>query len=128
MIKIPEWYKEKITEEQYMWYILQGYEIAVDHTYVMFLADDKLHREDGPAVIYRDGETQWFINGNRHRLDGGPVIEKPNGFKSWWVNGKRHRIDGPAVIYGSGTPQKFWYINDTMYTEADFNEKIKQLV
>ncbi len=47
---------------------------------------NEIHREDGPAVIYRKGRNEWYINGNLHR------------------------VDGPAVIYSNGT--QFWYIND----------------
>jgi hypothetical protein len=46
-----------------------------------------LHREDGPAVIFSDGEQAWFYHGKRHREDG-PAIEFPNGIKFWYYNGK----------------------------------------
>jgi hypothetical protein len=40
-----------------------------------------LHREDGPAVEYVDGDKTWWVNGKRHRIDGQAVN------KDWWVNG-----------------------------------------
>ena len=61
-------------------------------------ARGKLHRTDGPAIIYADGDQEW------------------------WVNGKPHRTDGPAVIYANGT--KLWYINGNNITE-ELNQWMK---
>ena len=62
--------------------------------------NDKLHREDGPAVEYANGTKQWWFNGKRHREDG-PAVEYTDGTKQWWFNGKLHREDGPAVEYAN---------------------------
>ena len=32
-----------------------------------------LHREDGPAVVWRDGDLEWYQNGQRHR-DVDPAV------------------------------------------------------
>ena len=45
------------------------------------------HRQYGPAVIYYNGTTYWYLNGKFHRTDG-PAIERANGGKSWWLNGQ----------------------------------------
>lgn len=45
--------------------------------------DDKLHREDGPAMEYADGFKQWFMNGETHRLDG-PAVYYTDGSKEWF--------------------------------------------
>ena len=47
-----------------------------------------LHREDGPAIEYADGDKEWWINGKLHREDG-PAIEDADGYKAWWINGKQ---------------------------------------
>ena len=39
----------------------------------------------------------------------GFVAEYPNGSKEWWLNGQRHRVDGPAREWADGT--KNWYLN-----------------
>lgn len=75
-----------------------------------------LHREDGPAVEYSNGNKAWFINSNLHREDG-PAIEYANGDKSWYSNGKLHREDGPAVDSFNG--RKVWLLNDKYVTEAE---------
>jgi hypothetical protein len=82
----------------------------------------QIHREDGPAIEYADGDKEWRLNGLLHREDG-PAIESANGDKYWYLNGKRHREDGPAVEFKNG--EKSWYLNDKYYSEQAFNEKMK---
>ena len=55
--------------------------------------------------------TRWYRNamGQVHR-DDGPAVEYTDGDKVWCQNGQRHRTDGPAVEYADGG--KEWYIND----------------
>ena len=84
---------------------------------------NQLHRTDGPAVEYKDGEKRWYRNGQLHRTDG-PAIVYADDCSSWWQNGKRHRIDGPAIEWPSGN--KEWYINGVEMSEADFNQAVKQ--
>ena len=87
--------------------------------------NDKLHREDGPAVEYFDGSKEWYLKGIRHREDG-PAVEDADGCKEWWLNGKLHREDGPALnhLYGS----KEWYLDGFRYTEKEFNKKMSAAV
>jgi len=84
-----------------------------------------LHREDGPACEYANGNKEWYQNGLVHRLDG-PACEYVNGDKAWYQNGKRHRIDGPAIEFAYG---KVWYINDKYIncnTQKEFEKIIKE--
>jgi hypothetical protein len=46
-----------------------------------------LHRLDGPAVEYADGDKWWYVDGKCHRLDG-PAVEYSNGDKGWYINGE----------------------------------------
>ena len=46
----------------------------------------RLHREDGPAIVYANGYQEWYQNGRRHRVDG-PAIEYANGAQEWWIHG-----------------------------------------
>jgi hypothetical protein len=68
-----------------------------------------LHREDGPAIEYADGDKSWFLNNKLHRKDG-PASEFANGTKQWFLNGKLHREDGPAIEWTSGS--KEWFLNN----------------
>ena len=55
-----------------------------------------LHRNGGPAVIYDDGEEQWYQYGQRHREDGPAAINGKTEY--WFKRGKLHREGGPAKI------------------------------
>jgi len=84
----------------------------------------KLHREDGPAVEYANGDRAWYQNDKFHRLDG-PAIEYANGEKKWLVNNDLHRLDGPAIERSNG--DKEWYVHDVFvgdsregFTDRDF--------
>lgn len=46
-----------------------------------------LHRENGPAIEYSNGDKFWLIKGKLHREDG-PAIESANG-DEWYLNGKK---------------------------------------
>ncbi len=68
-------------------------------TYRLF---GKLHRDNGPAIIYPDGEQKWYQNGNLHR-DDGPAIIHSDGTQKWYHYDKQHKDDGHAVIHSDGT-------------------------
>jgi len=77
----------------------------------------QLHRLDGPAVEYADGDKRWYQNDKRHRIDG-PAVEDADGTKWWYQNGQLHRTDGPAVEYANGA--KYWYIEGKEFSEKEF--------
>ena len=79
---------------------------------ITYKLNNKLHREDGPAIEYLNGDKEWWINGNLHREDG-PAIEWYDGDEFWYKNGKSHREDGPAIEYLNGI--KEWWLNDKCY-------------
>ena len=66
--------------------------------------------------VYPEGYKIWYLNGKIHREDG-PAIEWANGDKSWYLNGILHREDGPAIECSNG--EKCWWINGKQLTEAD---------
>ncbi len=96
------------------------------------------HREDGPAIIYRNGTKEWHQYGQLHREDG-PAKEVPYvpcylkyafglqglyfRLKAWWYaeqyfirywfrEGQLHREDGPAV---ECLDYSEWYMNDKLH-------------
>jgi hypothetical protein len=77
--------------------------------------DNKLHRDDGPALIFPDGTKTWYRHGAIHR-DGGPAVEMAHGTKKWFQNGQEHREDGPAIEYDDGRPGK-WYFRGQLHRE-----------
>lgn len=45
-----------------------------------------LHCENGPAVIYPNGDKRWYINGKLHR-ENGPAIEYEDGRYYFYIEG-----------------------------------------
>jgi len=73
--------------------------------------NDKLHREDGPAIQH------WYENGQKKS-------------KRWWLNGKQHREDGPAYQdwYDNGQKNsERWWLNDINYTRGEWVEELKNI-
>jgi len=84
---------------------------------------NKLHREDGPAVEYANGDKYWYVNGIIHR-ENGPAAYA-NGDKYWYVGGQLHRENGPAAELGNG--RKYWYLNGIEYTEQEHAKRTKKV-
>jgi len=64
---------------------------------------DRLHRLDGPAVEFANGNKYWYANGNLHRLDG-PAVEGRYGTKEWYINGEI--LHGPLDLLKHGANWK----------------------
>jgi hypothetical protein len=78
------------------------------------MADDDIEIPDGPSRG-NDGATYWHKNGKLHR-DDGPAAEWPNGQKAWYREGLIHREDGPAIIMADG--KEYWVLNDETTDET----------
>jgi NAD+ synthetase len=76
----------------------------------------QIHRIDGPAVEYANGDKVWYHNHKLHRIDG-PAIERINGEKLWYKNGNLHRLDGPAIERANGN--KEWWKNGRTFKNKD---------
>ena len=99
-----------------------------DKTIKNLLAESKLSNTSYTySIPWMDGgNTMYYADATKkqlHRVDG-PAVEYPNGDKEWWVNGKRHREDGPAVCWK--TLQQY-YIHNKHLTFEEFNEHLKKL-
>jgi hypothetical protein len=64
------------------------------------------------------GTKWWYLNGKLHRSDG-PAIEFSEGDTIWYLNDRLHRTDGPAIEHNDGN--KWWCINGVFYSEEDFD-------
>ena len=80
----------------------------VHKTFTSWHYDGQLHRDNGPALEYKNGDKIWYLHGMRHRTDG-PAVECLNGRQEWWFEGKLHRTDGPAMVHASGNQS--WYFH-----------------
>lgn len=113
-------------------------EVLYEHEWfdprVCYYRNDKLHRNNGPAIEHAfDRRKEWFLNEKLHRVDG-PAYES-DCEKSWYTDGKLHRIGGPAVVYKScfapswidsytsvsenGTLFEQWWIDGKRYVIVD---------
>jgi len=81
---------------------------AADGTKRWYL-NDVLHRVDGPAIEWWNGDCVWYLHGNLHR-DGAPALEIFDGTVEWYHHGQLHREDGPAIVWETGS--KYWYFED----------------
>ncbi len=120
---LANWFE--ISDQDYIWYKLQGYNIDADTDRVIWLLDGKYHREDGPAYIGSDGSQTWYLHGELHREDG-PAVIGADGYQVWWLNGKLHRTDGPAVIRTNGGQE--WWLNGEEYIEQEWQNALSELV
>jgi len=71
-----------------------------------------------PVCTTYDGDKFWRLNDKLHREDG-PAIEYNNGSKCWYLNDKLHREDGPAMEYING--DKFYFLNDVNYSFEEWD-------
>jgi len=81
-------------------------------------SNTKMYISQFGTKIYRNSK------GEIHKLDG-PAIEWKNGDKYWYKEGKMHRLDGPAREYANGS--KYWYILDSDLEEKEFNSWMNRI-
>ena len=66
------------------------------------------------------GIIRYWKNYKLHRKDG-PASEWPNGNKFWYQNGKLHREDGLARVWCRSGPCEY-YVDGVQMTVDEFNE------
>ena len=69
------------------------------------------------------GTKYWHLNNKLHR-ENGPAVEWENGYKAWYLNGKKHRENGPAVEWVNG--DKSWYLNGKKLTEKEYKKATRK--
>ncbi len=112
-------------EHKWIYKCSLGYgEIIHSMYFKKYSFNGKSHRDEGPAIIYSNGDLSWNQNGQRHR-ENGPAIEYANGTKSWFQKGKLHRLDGPAIEKLNG--EKEYYISGIRYNnERKYRRVLKE--
>jgi len=60
-----------------------------------------LHRENGPALIY-------------------DCVDKNKSNHQWWINGERHRLDGPAVFWHKINVCHYYVDGECFYNKKEF--------
>ena len=67
--------------------------------------------------VYPSSSKEWRLNNKLHREDG-PAIECADGTKRWFLYGELHCEDGPAIVNIEGT--KFWFLHGIRLDEEEF--------
>jgi hypothetical protein len=76
-----------------------------------------IHRDDGPAIEYLDGNKEYYKYGNRHSYNDVPSLDLGD-MKLWYHNGKLHRDnDKPAVEHENDSRE--WYFNNMRHRDND---------
>ena len=81
--------------------------------YTIHSADNTEH------YYYRDPERRVL-----HREDG-PAVHFKNGYEAWYINSQLHRLDGPARTYSDG--QQEWYLHGDYMSEQEHTDAVKKL-
>ena len=76
------------------------------------------------VTVYDDCTVWKNLNGELHR-ENGPAIEYINGDKYYYKNNKPHRLGGPAVEYSNGAKQ--YFIEGKKYSEEQFLTTIEKM-
>ncbi len=72
-------------------------------------------------------QTYLDENGQLHKLDG-PALIYVNGDKSWYKHGRRHRIDGPAIEWKKVVE---WYFEGKKFvcsSQKEFEKHLKLIL
>ena len=69
------------------------------------------------------GTKSWYLNGLLHR-ENGPAVEYDNGDKEWYLNDQLHRENGPALEFANGI--KSWRLNGKYYNESDYWKELQK--
>ena len=77
------------------------------------------------VVVYPYTGVREYYNhaGKLHRVEG-PAVEYANGDMSWWLNGCRHRIGGPAIEWDGN---KRWFLHGVEYTKQEYYHQLRTL-
>ncbi len=62
--------------------------------------EGRLHRTDGPAIEWTNGDREWWVRARLHRIDG-PAVERADGRCGWWINGREITDEGQFLVEAS---------------------------
>jgi hypothetical protein len=94
-----EYYLRVFADGRKEWYDPEGY--SPDCSY------NELHRlGDKPAVIYPNGDQEWWQEGRQHRDGDKPAAIYADGTLEWYQDSHLCRADGkPAIVHPDGTEE-----------------------
>lgn len=93
--------------------LLNGYVGLMKKDHNLLIETD--HPDHDTISVDRKGTTSYTYQGQLHRLDG-PALIFEDGDAAWFLYDKLHRIDGPAVNLKNS---KEYYLNDLKYSDYE---------
>lgn len=78
--------------------------------------------KQGPHID-SDGSQKWLKNNKLHHEDGPAIIHVNGTRKCWYYMGQYHRLDGPAIEWFDN--DKWYYLMNEKLTYEDWLEKRK---
>ena len=94
-----------------------------------FYKNVSYHRLNGPACS--EIHSSYYIGGVLHRLNApsriSPFSElfSATSFEEYAIAGNLHNITGPAIVYHDPSFNSRFYINETEYSESEYNQILK---
>jgi len=83
---------------------------------IIYCKDKYYKNFDNIRLFHFDDDIQYYKGYIIHREDG-PAIEWDEGDEEWIVNGKLHREDGPALTWCN---QNKWWLNNKQYSKEEY--------
>jgi hypothetical protein len=85
---------------------------------------EEITNGDEKIIKYKDGSIEYQKNEKLHRDNGPAVIEK--GVEMYYKNGIIHNDQGPAIIYTmrNGKKEEYYYLHGSKVSQSNF-EKFK---
>lgn len=89
----------------------------------------KSYKKVGP-----EGDVFWINKDGKLHRDNGPAVIWYTGIKEWYKNGLRHREDGPAIIndvtdeflgFEDEDEEDEFFLEDIEYTEKEFINQLR---
>ena len=79
---------------------------------------DKCENEYGDILYCKKNTNIWH---NPH----GPAVLFKSGYKEYWIEDRCHRLDGPAIIHSNG--KEFYCINGKSLSKQEFETHPERL-
>jgi hypothetical protein len=76
---------------------MTNHEIIEYNDRIEYHLNGRLHRDNGPAIIYNDGSEYWFQYDRLHNTNG-PAIILPFGMKRYYINDKQYSLNDYKLI------------------------------
>lgn len=94
----------------------------------IYLDAGRLHRreDEGPAVLYANGDVAYYWRGLKHRVRG-PAFQSVNGDEFWYYENELHRDERDGVAWHKGQGEELeliYYKHGRLHCSFDYALRI----